>query len=629
MARLFVTGINLNKNELQNARIHNLSSAPSSPVAGQIYFDTTANVLYFYNGTAWVPTSGSTEAVQDIIGSSLIGGTGLTASYDDAGTGYTTIDLDNTAVTAGNYGTTAAKTASFTVDAQGRLTAANEQDIQIATSQVTDLAEFIDDTVADAVTGLVKEGEGIDVTYDDANGTLTVAGEDASTTNKGIASFNADDFNVTSGAVELEDTVVKSVTTDSGALTPSSHGISILGGEGVDVTHASNTITVAAEDATSSNKGIASFDATDFTVTSGAVTVNVDRIEDVAANLIVAGTGLDKNYNDGAGTLTIDIDSTVTTNDGTQTLTNKTLGSGTTLSADLNANSQKITNLAAPTSSGDAANKAYVDAVSEGLHIHVSVVAATSGNINLSTDLENGDVVDGVTLATGDRVLVKSQSTASQNGIYVVQASGAAVRATDFDAPAEVDGGDFVFVTGGTLYDNTGWVQTSTGVATIGTDPINFTQFSGAGTFLAGDGLTLTGTTFSVDVTPTSGNASLTNTGGAVEVKVNTNDGLEVTASGLGINNGTGLTFSSGALVFDTANGYGTRKLAFNVGNASATSYTVNHALATRDVSVHVYENASPYAQVEADVEHTDSNNLTIKFAVAPSSDQYRVVVVG
>ena len=557
MARLFVTGINLNKNELQNARIQNLSTAPSSPVAGQIYFDTTANVLYFYNGTEWVPASGSTEVIQDVIGSSVSGGTGLTATYND-GTGVTTLDLDNTAVTAASYGTTAAKTASFTVDAQGRLTAASEQDIQIATSQVTNLEEFIDDTVGDSVAGLVKEGEGIDVTYDDNAGTLTIA----------------------------------------------------------------------AEDATSSNKGIASFNSTDFTVTSGAVTLNAERVEDIVSNLVIGGTGIDATYNDGAGSLTIDIDSTVTTNSGSQTLTNKTLSTGTTLSADLNANNQKITNLATPTSSGDAANKAYVDAVSEGLHVHAAARVYVATNIDLSTALEAGDVIDNITLVAGDRVLVNGQSTQSQNGIYVVQASGAAVRATDFDTPTEVKSGDFIFVSAGTNYGNTGWVQTLS-PATIGSDPISFTQFSGAGTYLAGDGLSLNGSTFSVDVTPTSGNASLTNTGGAVEVKVNTNDGLEVTASGLGINNGTGLTFSGGALVFDTANGYGTRKLAFGVGDGTATSYTVNHAMATRDVTVHVYENASPYAQVEADVEHTDSNNLTIKFATAPTSNQYRVVVVG
>lgn len=153
----------------------------------------------------------------------------------------------------------------------------------------------------------------------------------------------------------------------------------------------------------------------------------------------------------------------------------------------------------APQQSLEAATKAYVDAVSEGLHIHASCAAATSANVNITTGLEPGDVIDGVTLAEGDRVLVKSQTSPAQNGIYVVQASGAALRASDFNEPMEVDGGDFVFVTGGTLYDNTGWVQTTTNVVTIGTDPIVFTQFSGAGTYLAGNGLTLTGNTFSAD----------------------------------------------------------------------------------------------------------------------------------
>jgi hypothetical protein len=557
MARLFVTSINLNKNELQNARIQNLSSAPSTPVSGQVYFNSTDNILYFYDGTNWISTSGSLEVIQDAIGTYVLGGTGLTATYNDT-SGNTTIDLDNTAVTAASYGTTAAKTASFTVDAQGRLTAASEQDVQIATSQVTGLEEFIEDTVGDAVAGLVKEGEGIDVTYDDTAGTLTIA----------------------------------------------------------------------AEDATSSNKGIASFNSTDFTVSTGAVTLNAERVEDIVGNLVLGGTGIDATYTDGAGTLSIDIDSTVATLTGSQTLTNKTLGSGTALSANLDAGTNKITNLGAPTSSTDAATKAYVDAVSEGLHVHPAADVYVAANVDIATALEAGDLIDGVTLTAGMRLLVNGQTTQSQNGIYVVQASGGPVRATDFDTALEVDSGDFIFVSSGTSYANTGWVQTLK-PATIGTDAISFTQFSGAGTYLAGDGLTLTGTTFSVDVTPSSGSASLEITNNALAVRANTNDGLEITASGLGINNGAGLTFASGALVFDTSNGYGTRKLAYNVGNNSATSYTINHALATRDVAVHVYENASPYAQVEADIEHTDSNNLAVKFAVAPTTDQYRVVIVG
>ena len=121
MARLFVTGINLNKNELQNAVIQNLSNAPSTPAEGQIYFNTSQHVLYFYDGSAWVPASGSTEVIQDVIGSSLIGGTALTSTYND-GTGETTIDLDNTAVAPGSYGSTT-QIPVVTVNAKGLVTA--------------------------------------------------------------------------------------------------------------------------------------------------------------------------------------------------------------------------------------------------------------------------------------------------------------------------------------------------------------------------------------------------------------------------------------------------------------------------------------------------------------------------
>jgi hypothetical protein len=157
----------------------------------------------------------------------------------------------------------------------------------------------------------------------------------------------------------------------------------------------------------------------------------------------------------------------------------------------------KITGLGTPTDSADAATKGYVDSVAEGLHIHESVVAATTANVNLSNALENGDTLDGITLATGNRILVKNQTTQSENGIYVVNASGQPSRATDFDTATEVDSGDFVFVYSGTANAGTGWVQTNK-PATIGTDAIAFTQFSGAGTYVGGAGLTLDGTTFNV-----------------------------------------------------------------------------------------------------------------------------------
>lgn len=152
--------------------------------------------------------------------------------------------------------------------------------------------------------------------------------------------------------------------------------------------------------------------------------------------------------------------------------------------------------VADPTAPEHAATKAYVDAARSGLDVKQSVRAATTAPINLATDLENGDTLDTtVTLATGDRVLVKNQSTASENGIYVVQASGAAVRATDFDGTGEVSGGAFTFVEEGTVNADSGWVVTSNGALTVGTSSIAWAQFSGAGQITAGAGLTKTGNT--------------------------------------------------------------------------------------------------------------------------------------
>jgi len=151
------------------------------------------------------------------------------------------------------------------------------------------------------------------------------------------------------------------------------------------------------------------------------------------------------------------------------------------LTGDLSAGSNKITNLAAPTNANDAARKIDVDQATLGLNVKEAVRAATASNIDLSTGLVDTTVIDGVTLATGDRVLVKSQTDASENGIYIVAASGAASRSSDADTSDEIPLNTFCFVSEGTQYADTGWVSTNDGSFTLDTSDLTWTQFSGSG----------------------------------------------------------------------------------------------------------------------------------------------------
>ena len=146
--------------------------------------------------------------------------------------------------------------------------------------------------------------------------------------------------------------------------------------------------------------------------------------------------------------------------------------------ADIAVNSHKITSLADPTNPQDAATKAYTDSVATGLDVKGSVRVASTENIDLTTGGEL--TIDGVATTTGDRVLVKDQTTASENGIYVVS-TGAWTRATDADSDDEVTAGMFTFVEEGTANGDKGFVLTTDNPITVGTTDLAFSQFSGAG----------------------------------------------------------------------------------------------------------------------------------------------------
>jgi hypothetical protein len=261
--------------------------------------------------------------------------------------------------------------------------------------------------------------------------------------------------------------------------------------------------------------------------------------------------------------------------------------------ASVDLNNQKITNLTDPTNPQDAANKRYVDAAVVGIDWKPSVRVATTAAGYLPNGFTAGTVIDGVTLALGDRILIKNQGgteSPTENGIYTVNESGAPTRATDCDTAAEITASFAVFVEEGTVNADSGWVLTNNGAITVGTSELTFTQFTGLGQIVAGAGLTKTANT-------------------------------------LDVIGGDGITVNADSVVIDRT--VVVTKYAATIGDGTNTSYTVTHNLNTRDVVVSLYDTASPYAEVMADVEHSTTNTITVLFSVAPSTNKYRVVVHG
>ncbi len=429
MARKFLVSVDLNKNELLNARIQNLGSAPSNPVSGQVYYNTGSNILYFYNGSEWIPTSGSTDVIQDLIGSSVQGTTPITVTYNESD-GITTVSLNDTDVTPGSYGSST-EIPTFTVDAQGRLTAAGTADVATVLN-------------------------------------LEVDGNPA-------------------GEVDL--------LTDS---------LIINSGEGIDISLSSplGEIQISAEDATYTNKGIASFSSTDFTVTGGAVSLNKDPV--------------------------------------------------ITLSGDITG-SATMTNL---------------------------------GDVTISTTIEPNSVALG-TDTTGSYI----STISGTSGEIVVSGSGSESAAVTIGLPDDVTIAGNLTVNGNLDVEGT--------VNSISTTEVNIVDN---------------------------------------KIVLNTNvTGAPSTNAGIKVNRGTSSdvellwneTSDQWTLTNDGINYHEVTRKYKETLNTSATSYTVTHNLGTKDVVTAIYEVAAPYAEVLTDVEHTSDSVVTIKFAVAPTAGEYRVVVIG
>ena len=263
--------------------------------------------------------------------------------------------------------------------------------------------------------------------------------------------------------------------------------------------------------------------------------------------------------------------------------------------------------VATPSADGHAATKGYVDAARSGLDVKQSVRVATTAAINLSSDLEAGDVIDGVTLVAGDRVLVKEQGTASENGIYVAVASGAASRAPDADSSAEVTTGMFTFVSEGTVNADSGWVLATNDTITLGTTGLTFVQFSGAGQITAGAGLTKTGNTIdavgtadritvnadSIDIASTYVGQSTITTLGTVTTGTWDATTVAVTAGGTGVESFTdnGVVYGNGTSALDVTSAGTEHQVlragsggvpAFGAVDLSQTSATTNSLLISR-----------------------------------------------
>lgn len=601
----FYGPVDLTKNELRNAVVQNLGAAPSTPVKGQIYFDSTGNILYWYSGAAWVAAQGGAGAVPattvttQAIGDPGTVGVATTYAREDHKHGEPAF---GTVTGQATYGAASANGAAATISRSDHL----HGTVGLTTNAPSNQA------IGDAAT----LGAGILPSKDDhKHGMPAFGGTVTGETTFGLAS-----------SVGAAVTLPRSDHTHGSpslGTTPSTAAIGDAATGGVATTASAND----------HKHGMPAFGATVTETTFGSAPVGGS-----------AATVPHSDHAHGNPTHVAADHSAIP------------LSALAVPTAPVNLNNQKLINVLDPTNPQEGATKNYVDNVAAGLSWKTAVRVASALGVNVAA-ITGLIAIDGVTVAAGDRVLLKDQTTTSQNGIYVA-AAGAWARSTDADLATEILG-MAVFVEEGTTNADTAWVCTTNAPITVGTTGLTFAQFAGGGTVTAGAGMTQSGNVLNV----IAGDTSLTVAADSLIVNPAVMATVASLASyapttrtvtaGAGLTGGgdlsanrtldvvagdTSLTVAADSVVVNTGiiatvasvtaavTGMAKKFAAALTGTASPE--VVTHNLNTRDIQLTVLNGATPYTAVEVDWDATTVNTATIRYNPNLGAG-YRCVVVG